>query len=248
MLTGRIVLRSIADLALPRSCAVCGRALNIGEDIICLPCRADLPFTRFWELPHNPMADAFNARIARALPEASDIRYCHAVALVYYRSGSDYISIPRRLKYWRDFKEGRYFAQMLGERLASAPEFQDVDTVVPIPLHWSRKRKRGYNQAEVIASVLARCLPGARMVNDMVRRTRSTGTQTGLEGEAKLSNVSGAFSCTRAARSILPRHILLVDDVFTSGATTVECFLTLYKQYGGGTRISVATLSYVQKD
>ena len=215
------------------------------EDIICLRCLADLPYTHFWEYPHNPMADAFNARIEQ-IPDiqAPVTGYCYAAALLYYRDGSAYRSIPRRLKYGRDFKEGKYFARLLGEKLKISPPFKDVDIIVPVPLHWTRMWSRGYNQAQVIAEEVAQALPEARLESNILRRIRRTMSQTGMEGGEKTSNVAGVFSCTSPAKELAPSHILIVDDVFTSGSTSAECFRALQKQYGGGTRISVATLSY----
>lgn len=238
----------MADLALPRVCPVCGRPLLLEEDTICLHCLADLPLTHFWEYSHNPMADAFNARIEQ-IPDllAPVAGYCYAAALLFYRDGSGYRAVPRALKYGRNFREGRYFAHLLGEKLKSSPYFTDVDFIVPVPLHWTRMWRRGYNQAGLIADEVARSLPGARTVPDILIRRKRTVSQTGLEGEGKSANVSGVFSCTRHAGGLSPKHILIVDDVFTSGSTSSECFRALHKQYGGGTRISVATLSFAGK-
>lgn len=238
----------MADLCLPRCCTVCDRPLMMEEDVICLPCLADLPVTGFARMSHNPMADALNERISRMYPDEGGIPYCYAAALLYYSNESPYRQIPRKLKYGRDFREGAYFARMLGRELASSRQFADVDTVVPVPLHWKRKRERGYNQAELIAAEVAAALPFATLDKTLLERTRFTSTQTALETEAKEANVRGAFKCRRSRTGTVPRHILIVDDVFTSGATSGECFRALYDKYGGGTRFSVATLSFVHND
>ena len=245
MLNLRLFLRSLADLALPRVCPICGKNLLLSENVVCTCCLADLPLTHFWEYSHNVMADEFNARLCNV----SDChRYCFAAALIFFEKESPYKVIPRKLKYERHFEQGLFFASMLGEKLSSSEQFRDVDTLVPVPLHWQRRWKRGYNQALIIAEGMCTAFTGARVVPDLLIRSRKTATQTGLEGKEKEENVHGAFTCSAKADRIHPVHILIVDDVFTSGSTTAECWDALHKKYGDGTRISVATLAYVKKD
>lgn len=192
-------------------------------------------------------------------------QYVHAVALFdFVRSGEGgsaggYRNITYRLKYSRDIREGRFFAAMLGERAARAEWFSDVDTVIPVPLHWTRRLRRGYNQAEIIAAELAGAL-GARLRTDILVRRRRTKTQTKLGVEEKSRNVSGAFALSRrftkncgketpaagggeGADGV--RHILLVDDVFTTGSTLYNCWRPLHAFFGPSVRISVATLGVV---
>ena len=161
---------------------------------------------------------------------------------------------------------GRFFAAMLGERVAAAEWLSDVDTVVPVPLHWTRRLRRGYNQAEVIASEIAKAL-GARLRTDILKRRRRTSTQTKLGIKEKARNVSGAFAVSRKFRrrfhnpeilnsaslngisgernSMNIRHILLVDDVFTTGSTLYNCWRPLHDFFGPQVRISIATLGVV---
>lgn len=178
-----------------------------------------------------------------------------------------YRNITYRLKYSRDIREGRFFAAMLGERARAAEWLSDVDTVIPVPLHWTRRLRRGYNQAEVIASELAKAL-GARLRTDILIRRRRTRTQTKLGIGEKARNVSGAFAVSERFRirfhepgirsgapssegmsgkrdSAAVSHILLVDDVFTTGSTLYNCWRPLHAFYGPSVRISVATLGVV---
>ena len=119
--------------------------------------------------------------------------YAFAAALFFYNADSDFRHIPWHLKYEGGLAAGRYFARMLGERLSAAPHFADVDVVIPVPLHWTRQWKRGYNQAEVIARVLADVL-GADLRTDILRRARRTRSQVRLPMAAKSANVRGAFA------------------------------------------------------
>ncbi len=216
-----ILLRSLGDLLLPRVCAVCGRPLLACERHLCLECEAGLPFTRFESVRHNPMADKFNA-----LVEAPE--YVRAFALFYYQAG--YQNITQEVKYRRNFGIGRWFGRLLGERMApsvipsapssamSAPsvipgapsvilsvseESSPSLTVVPVPLHWTRRWQRGYNQAEVIGRELASAL-GAAFEPSLLRRVRRTRTQTRLSATERAGNVSGAFKVSeRAARRVI---------------------------------------------
>lgn len=239
-------LAAITDLVLPRVCVVCGAALMPCERHICIGCLADFPETRFATYSHNAMSDRFNARLALEGYEP----YAYATALYHYRAEAGYKGISQALKYHRDFGAGRFFARLLGERLSGSELFADVDLVVPVPLHWTRRLSRGYNQAEVIARVVAQML-GAEYGPGLLRRRRRTQSQTRLRGAAKAANVAAAFAPARSPlrrkfRGTLPspRHILLIDDVFTSGSTLAECYKALRLLYGSPTRISVATLAF----
>lgn len=241
-ITLRKCLRSLADMVLPRTCVVCGRDLTLEERHICLECVCDLPFTRFWEREHNPMADKYNERIAPHIPDAVEEAYAFAAALLYYSENSPYKRIPQALKYERNISQGRYFAAMLGEKLLQSSWAPTVDLVVPVPVHWKRRLKRGYNQAEIIASEVAHKL-GAPFCAGCLSRTRFSVSQTSVSLEKKASNVEGAFVAVKTPPA---RHILLVDDTFTSGSTLAACHKALRDAYPTpGVRISVATLSYV---
>lgn len=243
-------LAAVGDLLLPRTCLVCGRVLTPQEKHICLYCSTDLPRTWYWLREHNPMADRLNECIQRRIdrsPEPRHEEYSRAAALFFYHSESPYSAITKALKYHSDIPAGRYFASILGRRLAESPLFADVDAVVPVPLHPLRRWKRGFNQASVIASAVAAELPlHPQCFPALLKRTRRTRTQTRLSIEQKRSNVSGAFSVVgKNASRISPHHILLIDDVFTTGATLGECHAALRAFYGPSVRISVATLACV---
>jgi ComF family protein len=223
-------------------------------------------------LRNNPMADRFNALIQERLEEclgareistgatiktsypdggnqnksAQRERYAYAAALFFYRAESDYSKITRCIKYQGRLEVGKHFGRLLGEKLAGSSLFSDVDAVVPVPLHWLRRWKRGYNQAEVIASGVAECL-GIPMRPDILRRVRRTRTQTRLSIAEKRANVSGAFAIPAKppAEPTPFRHILLADDVFTTGSTLFACFTALRTVFPPSIRISVATLGFV---
>lgn len=134
-----------------------------------------------------------------------------------------------------------------GKGMPSDPD-APVDLIVPVPLHWTRMFRRGYNQAEVIARTVALHFPGARVDTGLLVRKRHTVSQTKLSVEAKYSNVRGAFTVRKSRLKSPPatRHILLIDDVFTTGATLAACHEALRSVYGQTVRISAATLAAVE--
>ena len=213
----RTVLTALGDLFIPRTCLACGRVLGARERDLCLFCRADLPLTHYWELSHNPMADRFNLLIQRDLEERLPAPppgetgvgegvpkepYAWAAALFFYHSDAGYRKIPQALKYKGAVAAGRRFGRLLGMKLAGSPSFAGVDAVIPVPLHWRRRWKRGYNQAEVLAREIAGVLH-ARMFPHLLYRSRATRTQTRLSVGEKARNVSGAFRLRPHARDIL---------------------------------------------
>ena len=186
---------ALGDLLMPRVCLACGCRLGMRERHLCLSCAADVPYTRFWLAPHNPLADRFNAVLERHRGTES-MDYTYAAALLYYKGA--YRSIPRALKYQGDLAAGRHYGALLGRRLATAPYFADIDLVIPVPLHWTRLRSRGYNQAEILARALVDAFgaghgEGPEVRTDLLVRARRTRTQTRVSVEQKAQNVASSF-------------------------------------------------------
>lgn len=202
-----------------------------------------MPLTRFWTMAHNPMADRFNALLQEKLEVF--VPYAHAAALFFYKEDSKYRHIPQQLKYHGNTAIGRHFGKILGARLKESAEFADADVIVPVPLHWSRKWKRGYNQAEILSQGIAGKM-GIPVRTDLLRRIRRTATQTRLGTDSKMANVAGAFLATIKKPDTIKgiRHVILIDDVFTTGSTMTECFMALRQVLPKDVRISVATLCF----
>ena len=247
----RIWGRALADLMLPRTCLVCGRKLGLQEEHLCLYCLAEMPRTYFWDRSHNSMADKINGIIQEGIeasvPDGNTDRrmlerYAYACSLFFFQDEGDYRNILYSLKYGGNTAAGEHFGKMLGRKMTSAEHFADVDTVIPVPLHWTRRWKRGYNQAEYIAEAVAHEL-GAELHTDILYRRRRTSTQTKVDVKQKRRNVLGAFEAAKNDHE--PSHILLVDDLFTTGSTLHACFVALREVFPPSVRISVATLGFV---
>ena len=251
---------ALGDLLMPRVCLACGSKLGMRERHLCLRCAADVPYTRYWLQPHNPLADRFNAVLERHRG-TEPMDYAYAVALMHYKG--NYRSIPRALKYHADLSAGRHFGALLGRRLAAAPHLADIDLVIPVPLHWTRRRSRGYNQSEILARAIVDAFPDTVCRTDLLVRARRTKTQTRLTVEQKARNVASAFRVPErfpfwkrlfrhsgldpespAAVLASARHILLVDDTFTTGATLYACYAAIRPFTSA--RISIATLAAVE--
>lgn len=232
------------DLLLPRTCIVCGNRLLSSERHICLECAAEMPLTYFWKQSHNPMSDRFNEVIQKKIEDSSvQESYAYAAALFTYQPEAPFRLIPHNIKYKGDILAGEHFGRMLGKRLKDNVFWKDADLVIPVPLHWTRKFRRGYNQAEVIASGVATAM-GVPFRTDLLTRIKRTGTQTKLNIEEKALNVADAFE-SRKCGTLKYRHIIIVDDVFTTGSTLGECFRALRSVFPPSVRISIATLAFV---
>ncbi|MDR2359499.1 MAG: ComF family protein [Prevotellaceae bacterium] len=227
------ILRHFFGLLYPNLCEVCGQALGGGECICCLSCLYHLPRTNYWKEPGNPVEQIFWGRVPVE----------HVCALFFFSKGSRYRKLLHKLKYKGKPEIGVELGRQLGRELKNAPLYQCIDAIIPVPLHPARQRRRGYNQSERIAAGIAQ-ITGWKVDTSSLVRTRFTGTQTSKSRQERWENVSGAFAVRNAA-ALTSRHVLLVDDVLTTGATIEACILELQK--AADCKTSVATLACTKK-
>lgn len=231
------------DIIYPRHCLVCGKLLNLQERHICLSCSSDFPFTHFETDSHNRMATFYNERLCERFPE-SYFPYQYAIALMRYRSSDEFSHIPWALKFNRNIAAGEHFSRLLAQKIREAEYLKGIDLIIPVPQHPLRRFKRGYNQAEVIARVLSQEL-SIPLETKLLKKSRYTRSQVGVDTARRNANISSSFALDERRRSLLQscHHILLVDDVFTTGATLSECHKTIRTASKETVRISVATLA-----
>ena len=216
-------------LLFPKNCEACGRALSRGEEVLCFDCLYELPRTHFCKEADNPIMQLFEGRI----------RLERATALFYFQKGSRFRKLLHSLKYNHKPEIGVLLGKELGAEMLSSGNFTDIDYIIPVPLHPNRQKKRGYNQSERIADGISEITKIPVLVDVLIRNT-DTKTQTKMNKEERWQNVSGKFIVTDA-EVLKGKHVLLVDDVVTTGATTEACGTTLLSVEG--VKLSIAVLA-----
>lgn len=212
-------LYSLASIIFPRRCACCSSPLDDTDSELCLTCRYDMPLTGYYFRKDNYVVELFAGRV--------DFRT--ASALMYFRYGSDYQTMIHRMKYSGRDDIARMLGVIYGGYLSRSPFYSDIDIVVPVPLHFTKKIKRGYNQSYEFARGVASAM-GVKCIPDVLRRHKRTRTQARLtDREHRADNVKGAFRVLHAKR-YSGKKILLVDDVITTGATLEACARALNSQ------------------
>jgi ComF family protein len=189
-----------------------------------------MPLTRFEYYPANQVEKIFWGRV----------EIIAATAFMYFTSGSAVQHSLHLLKYKGRKEIGIYFGRKMGEHLKQSQRFQNCEIIIPLPLFADREKKRGYNQAAMIALGIALKLE-IPVVPDAVIRTKKTATQTHKSRIERWENMRSTFKI-RDHQKILGKHILLVDDVITTGASLEACALTLLSV--PGTTISIACLAH----
>jgi len=223
------ILFYLTELLFPRLCVVCGDKLIEQEQWICLHCLHHIPRTNYHLEPNNRVAQLFYGRV--------QIEY--ATSFFYFSKGSKYQSLLHSLKY-KGMKElGEEIGKHFGIDLLQSPEFSSVDVICPVPLHPSKEKKRGYNQSWWIASGLARQMQKELSDNNL-KRVTATETQTRKSRFARWQNVEGIFEL-RDPEAFSGKHILLVDDVVTTGSTLEACAQTILSKTNA--KVSIATLA-----
>lgn len=225
-------LGSFVRLLFPHYCNVCGEPLKEGEEAICLTCNLNMPRTNYHLQKDNPVEKMFWGKMPLE----------RATSYFFYRKGGDYRNILHRLKY-----EGRKdLAETMGRFMAAELKetgfFEEIDTLIPVPLHPRKQRMRGYNQSEYIARGIA-AVTSIPIDTTSITRTKNTESQTHKSAYERWENTNGIFRLLHPER-FTGKHILIIDDVLTTGATITACAdtLTTIKDI----RISVLTLAMAE--
>lgn len=216
------------SLLFPRLCCACGDHLLRNENIICTGCYVSIPRTNYHLIADNPVAQLFWGRCPIE----------KAAAFSYYSKGSRIRTLIHKLKYKGIKDIGYELGRMYATSLRSSGFTDGIDRIIPVPLHPSKKRSRGFNQSEYISAGISD-VTGLPVDTVSLIRIASSGTQTNRSRYERWTNVEGIFQVSDP-EAISGRHILLVDDVITTGSTIEACVNALLKIEG--VKVSVAAI------
>nr|WP_294950375.1 ComF family protein [uncultured Mucilaginibacter sp.] len=226
----RRYLSDFVSLIFPELCAACQASLVAGEDLICTDCLYNLPYTNFHQQPDNIVAQQFWGK----LPVQG------AYALYFFNKGGKVQKMMHHFKYNGQRRIGNVLGAVAGKQLAENDIFKTADYIVPVPLHIKRMKERGYNQSACFAEGLAEKLNAKVEVDNLIRAV-ATKTQTHKSRFARFENMKEVFVIAHPER-LANKHILLVDDTVTTGATLEACGIELLKV--PGVKLSIATIAY----
>ena len=206
---------ALIGLFYPSVCAACGNTLFKWEHLVCTRCRNFLPKTGYELNEDNPLARLFYGKVR-----------LKAVTACYFFSKAGKVQhLIHELKYKGNADAGIFLGQELGKSIKKAPLFQDIDYLIPVPLHPKKEKKRGYNQSTVIARGIAETT-GIPIGDKFLLRSVNTATQTHKTKEERWQNVKDIFEL-RHPEQLAGKYVLLIDDVLTTGATLEACALKL---------------------
>ena len=203
----------LADLTasmFPRLCEVCGRPLTRGEEIICLECLAEMPRCRFHRLPFN--------RLHEKLADPN-LLIDRAAALFYYTRGNAWARLLQKGKYDNQPQIFSYLGRLLAREIRPDGFFDGIDLIVPVPLHPSKLRRRGYNQSLVLAQAVSE-VTGIPIAEPLEAYRHET--QTRRSAVNRWLNAKDVYTCPDGS-ALAGRHLLVVDDIVTTGATVRAC-------------------------
>lgn len=223
------LFKSLVNLLFPRVCAACGNILLEGEDSVCTTCRFLLPKTGYENNPDNPLAQMFYGQMP-----------FNAVMAEFFFSKTGKVQhLIHGLKYHHCRENGIFLGQEIGKSLLKAPDYQGIDFIIPIPLHPKKEKLRGYNQSHVISEGIHEIMNVPIAEKSLVRSV-FTNTQTKKSREERYQNVKDIFELKKPEQ-LQGKHVLLVDDVLTTGATLMSAGKALL--HAEGIKISVATVA-----
>jgi len=219
--------KNFLNLFYPNLCAGCENSLMQGEEGICLECMFKIPNTNFSQDENNPVAQIFWGRV----------KVKRAFALYYYTTGGIFQKIIHSLKYKNDTIVGIVLGKQLGHEINKIPNLK-IDVLVPVPLHVKKLKKRGYNQCDFIIKGIQEVLD-IESNNSNLLRIKYSDSQTKRQKYERWENAMNSF-IIRNAKLFENKHVLLIDDIVTTGATLEACATALLEC--NGCSVSIACL------
>lgn len=224
------LLNDFISLLYPKICILCGNTLFKNEEIACTLCLYKLPRTNFHLLEENPVSKVFWGRV----------KVEHASSFLYFRKKGIVQTLIHHFKYKGRKDIGVFLGKLYGHELSESKLYDEIDYIIPVPLHKKKLLSRGYNQSDMFAYGLNESM-GIEVLSDILYRKKHSSTQTKKSRFERWENVEEIFELKEAER-IRNKHILLVDDVITTGATLEAC-IQILKQVKG-LKVSVVTIAF----
>lgn len=222
------LLSPLINLFYPHCCEICGQELSSANDLLCLHCHNSLPVTGFHHYAENPVVNIFRGRMPVA----------YATAVYYYSQASGLQQLVHQFKYHQRKDIASWLGRQAGYTLRSGEWAAAVDCLVPVPLFPRKEKERGYNQATLLAESIGAVI-SKPVFPHALKRLQYTGTQTRKSRISRWENVKTMFKANPAL--LTGRHVLLIDDVITTGATTEAAGQALLE---AGATVSICCLAW----
>lgn len=223
--------KDFISLFYPEVCITCGEGLAETEEFICTSCFYKLPKTDYHHHPVNPLYRAFYGRAGIKAGAA----YC------YYAKGGMVQDLVHEIKYNGKKDLGTCFGKWYGAELKNVAPFSELDYIIPVPLHPKKLKRRGYNQSACFADGLSQTM-NVPILPDGLKRLKDTETQTNKSRFSRWENVKDVFA-VKNKEQLEGKHVLIVDDIITTGATMEACIHALNAVPVAS--VSVASIGYV---
>ncbi len=217
----------------PHICTGCGSDLLQKDQLLCLKCINELPHTGFAPFANNPVEKYFRGRLPLTAAHSE----------FYFSKGSLIQQLIHQLKYKGNTGIGAFLGELMGHSLLKSDRFNSIDALIPLPLYADKEQQRGYNQAAVICEGLSAVLNIPTLIGN-VTRERYTETQTRKHRTERWENVHQSFA-VKNSQALKDKHLLLVDDVVTTGATLEACGAVILQTTNA--RLSIATLALASR-
>ena len=224
------IKESILHFVFPHICQSCGTDSLDSRHHLCLKCLDDLPVTGFTSIAENPTEQHFWGRM----------NFHAATSIFYFSKDSMMQNLVYQVKYRRNKELGLYLGRLMGKEIINAPRFAGIDALVPLPLYKGKEKKRTFNQSTLLCQGINE-VTGIPVLNDIIIRTADTESQTKKTRVERWENIKEKFRLIDET-AIRGKHILLVDDVITTGATLESCGRELLK--AEAVTLSIATLCF----
>ena len=226
------MFHDLINLFYPKDCAICEEILTKNEHVICIKCLHELPVSNYHLHNDNPVAKVFYGRINLE----------SATSLLLFHKKSNVQTLIHQLKYRGRKEIGGYLGIWTGNTLASVDNFKNIDIIIPVPLHKKKLKSRGYNQVEDFGKEIANVI-SAEYIDNVLLKTSFTATQTLKSRLARWNNIEETF-VVQNPELLKNKHVLLVDDLITTGATIEACANILADI--PGIKISVVSMAFTE--